>query len=98
MQSERRVYEASVIKTTEESRSCYYILVVVCACLCDVKSDCVCVTGTIEYNRTVVPIMRTEMRSKQVWKGGWVPKWGKMGTRAGTSGTMRRSLAFSLMY
>merc|ERR1712032_227743 len=38
----RRVYEASVIRTTEESR-------------------------TIEYNRTVVPIMRTEMRSKRVW-------------------------------
>ena len=38
-------------------------------------------TGTIEYNRTVVPIMRTEIRSKQVWKGGFVPKWGKMGKK-----------------
>ena len=30
----------------------------------------------MEYNRTVVPIMRTEMRSKRVWIGGIVPKWG----------------------
>jgi hypothetical protein len=29
---ERRVYEASVIRTTEESRSCYFMLVVVCVC------------------------------------------------------------------
>ena len=35
--------------------------------------------GTVEYNRTVVPIMRTETRSKKVWKGGLVPKWGNMG-------------------
>ena len=52
-----------------------------CLCLCDVKSDCVCVTGTIEYNRTVVPIMRTEMRSKKVWRGGMVPKWGNAGKK-----------------
>ena len=40
---------------------------------------CVCFTGTIEYNRTVDPIMRTEIRTKKVWIGGIVPKWGNMG-------------------
>ena len=43
-----------------------------------VVNDCVCVAGTIEYNRTEVPIMRTEIRSKKVWIGGIVPKWGNM--------------------
>ena len=36
-------------------------------------------TGTVEYNRTKVPIIKTEMRSKKVWIGGIVPKWGNMG-------------------
>ena len=53
-----------------------------------VRSNRVCVyndirlfVGTVEYNRTEVPIMRAETRSKRVWKGGMVPKWGNAGKK-----------------